>query len=143
VFSRVVRGQGLPPVLPAAAVFAAGLALLARLVPPDPLPVAAQAGLRPPTGLAASLEDGRMRLHWTPSVGAAGYAVYCGTHSGDERASIAYVGGGSDTAVVPVIRPGQVQYCRLRATRGRLGSLFSDEVHAPRLEAPWQEMRFD
>lgn len=133
----------MPRALPAAAVLAAGLALLSLSLSPPPAPAAA-ADLPAPTGLAAGLENGRIRLRWTPSPGAAGYAVDCGTRAGGEDAlSLVSLAPGASTALVPLLQPGLVQYCRLRATRGRLVSPPSAEAHAPPLEAPWQEMRFD
>jgi hypothetical protein len=147
VFSRAVRVLSLPEALPLAAVVSAGLALLALYFAPPPAAPAAAAAVQllpAPAGVAAGLENGRIRLRWAPSVGAAGYAVYCGTHSGGEsEQALLAVAGAARTALVPVIRPGLVQYCRLRATRGRLASPLSAEVHAPQLETPWQELRFE
>jgi len=141
MLSRSIREQAMPRALPLAAVLAAGLALLS--VTPPPAPAAAE-GLAAPTGLAASLENGSIRLRWVPSRGAAGYAVDCGTRAaGEDALSLVSVSPGASTALVPLLQPGLVQYCRLRATRGRQASAPSAEAHAPQLEAPWQEMRFD
>jgi hypothetical protein len=142
--SSAIQNPRAPSILSLAAVFAAGFAL-ALLVMSSSQQVPATAAVLPaPGGVSAGLESGGMRLRWTQAAGATGYLVYCSTHSGDETApALVSTGAAARSALVPLLQPGLVQYCSVRAVHGLHPGSPSAEVHAPKLEAPWQEMRFD
>ncbi|MBV8063338.1 MAG: fibronectin type III domain-containing protein, partial [Nevskia sp.] len=84
-----------------------------------------------PGSLTATAGAGQVGLHWTPSAGATGYAVYLGTRAGGESASAdVTVLGNASGVTVSGLSKGTKYYFIVKATNKIGASTASNEASA-------------
>jgi PKD repeat protein len=84
-----------------------------------------------PAGLTATAGTGQVSLHWTPSAGATGYAVYQGTSShGESVGAVVTVVGNTSGVSVSGLSKGTKYYFIVKATNKIGASAASNEASA-------------